>query len=498
MRDTQALKAKKPAFGQALKWAYALNGFRQIASVGITYLLAGLLGPREYGIVAMAVVVIAFAQDVFIDQGLSAAVIQRKDLKSEHLNAAFWLVSSFSVLFACIVTVFSSWWGKINNMPEVAPVLSVLAWTMPLQGLSVVQQALLQREMAFKALAFRGSLSVIAGGVVGVYLALDGWGAWSLVGQRLAEAVVSTCLLWVVAAWRPGFSCSSGHLRDLLSFSSGVMMTKVGLFLANRIDALVIGLFMGPLVAGLYRLAERTVTTLQDFVTRPLSLVSLPEFSKFQDDRDALANRIKRSLEIATLVALPSMALLAALGEPLFAVLGQEWVPAAGALALFCLLGVAKNFTIFSSTALVALGRTHIQAAIIWVLAIVSGVCFVLGNWYFATFEMNTQLVGVSAVRVISFILVYAPVSLWVLVRFAGVPLRWIIQTSSRPALIALAGALTALVIRQWTDRVDLWPAVELLICAAPASLLIAGLTLYMSPELRARFLKRAKAPVPA
>ena len=146
------------SFANAIKWAYMGNvGDRAISGL-ITVLLAGLLGPRDFGIVGIALIYVNFMQ-MFLDQGLAAALIQKKEVQQEHCDAVFWANLLMSCAFVALTVLISGWWARINHAPDLARVLSVLSICIPIEGLSIVQAAIVRREMDFKMLTIRSNIS---------------------------------------------------------------------------------------------------------------------------------------------------------------------------------------------------------------------------------------------------------------------------------------------------------------------------------------------------
>ena len=253
-------------------------------------LLAAILGPEAYGVVTLALVYILL-MELFVEQGVVTAIVQRKTLDDAHLDSAFWLNLAWSVLFAGISVALSGFWARANGTPELEPIIDVLSITIILWALTIVQRAQLEREMQFKKLAVRSNVATLVGGVVGVCAALAGAGVWALVAQQLTFTAVSTLLFFALGRWSPRFRFSLRHARELFGFSVDVFFANIAGFLSRRGDILFMGLFFSPVVVGIYRLGDRLVDTVLELTVRPVSVTSLPHFSRLQDDRDGLAEK---------------------------------------------------------------------------------------------------------------------------------------------------------------------------------------------------------------
>src|ERR1700693_5637783 len=175
------------SFLNAVKWAYTGNWGERAFSALFTFILAAILGPRDFGTVAIAMVYITFLQ-LFLDQGFMAELIQRKNLEPEHLEAVFWMDMVLGLLLVGASILLSGWWAAKNHAPEAAKgVISALSLCIPIQGLAAVQGAILNRNMDFKALSIRSNIAAFVSGVIGIGMAFAGFRVWALVGQQIVR-----------------------------------------------------------------------------------------------------------------------------------------------------------------------------------------------------------------------------------------------------------------------------------------------------------------------
>ena len=190
--------------------------------------------------------------------------------------------------------------------------------------------------------------------------------------QQLGFAATQLVLLWAMSTWRPRFRFSSAHARDLLGFSSGVFLSNLGGFLNRRADALLMGIFFGPVAVGLYRLADRFSDNVLELTMRPVGHVALPFFSRLQNDRPALNDAVASSIRTTLILTVPAMAVMAACSDFLMALMGPEWEPAADVLKLLALVGIGKAIVFFTGPLLFAVARPHLRAVMLWALAALS------------------------------------------------------------------------------------------------------------------------------
>lgn len=431
-------------FHRAVKWAYVMNWGGQGFAALFTFILASLLGPRDFGTVSMAMIYIAFIQ-MLLNQGLYAAIIQRPDLQPEHLDSVFWLGQASSLILVGLSVGLSGWWAGLNHLPQLARVISVLSLTIPIEGLAMVQRAVLQREMDFKSLAIRSAGSVVAGGVMGLAMAFKGCGVWALVGQRVTEDATALALLWTVGRWRPRWRFSLVRMRELFGFSTASFAGKLGTFVNQQSSALLIGLYFGPLVVGLYRLAERMMGLVLDVATSSLQLVSFSEFSRLQDKPSELRRSVLACLRLSSIVTLPAMAGLAAVSGVFMGALGSNWIPAADALKILCVLGMALAFANFTGPLLSALSKPRVVAMVVWGFNVINVIALVGVSMLLAHASAKGQVLGIAATRFATGALLFAPTLLYILMQHSRISLGDLWKTARPSILAALAVAAVLL-----------------------------------------------------
>ena len=414
---------QKKSFANALKWAYMGNiGDRAISAV-ITVILAGILGPREFGLVSIALIYINFMQ-MFLDQGFASALIQKKDLKQEHCDAVFWMNLAVSVTFVVLTIAISGWWARINHAPELAKLLSVLSLGIPIEGLSIVQAAVVRREMDFRSLTIRSNLSALIGGLTGLGMAIAGFGVWSLVAQQLVRDSTALALLWRLGHWRPRFEFSWPHLRELMGFSVHNFLAGFGVFADMQAGALLLGILFGPVAVGLYRLADRLMGSVVSMATTSIQGVSFPEFSRLQDQPEELRKSAISCIRLSAMVTVPALTGMAVVSGALMATLGPKWVPATDVLRILCVQGMIFALSYFTGPLMTALGHPKQVAKLEWARAVV-GVLFLAGiGLLLKHAAINWQVIGIALARALPNVLFVTPVFLYLLMHYAKVSLK--------------------------------------------------------------------------
>ncbi len=239
-----------------------------------TVILARLLAPSDFGLLGMATVVIGFIT-IFKDLGTSAAIIQKRDLSDELLSGIFWVNVGFGTLAMAIVFFGAPLAGLFYKNSDVVPVLQILSVSFFISGLSILQQALLERSLSFNILGKIEIVSVVCGAIAGISLALLGYGVWSLVLQLLTTVSATTLLLWLFSTFRPKLIFHWNEMKDVSSYSMNLTGFSIFNYFARDADYLLIGRYLGAQDLGYYTIAYRILPdTLSDGILLAVLVVT--------------------------------------------------------------------------------------------------------------------------------------------------------------------------------------------------------------------------------
>jgi O-antigen/teichoic acid export membrane protein len=428
--------ARQKSFLKALKWSYAGNWGEKGLAALFTVILAGLLGPRDFGTVSIAVVYIGFLQ-IFLDQGFTTALVQKKDLEPEHLDAVFWMDQMLSLILVGVSILLSGWWAARNHAPEIAEIIPVLSLSIPIQALAAVQFAILSREMDFKSISIRSNVAVLASGIIGIGLAFAGLRVWALVVQQIVRDTVALGLLWKLSSWRPRFEFSSRHLKELTSFSVSNFLAQLALFVEGQTSSILLGVLFGPVAVGLYRLADRVTSGIQTMATSSIQAVSLPEFSRLQDKPEELRNSALTCIRLSSATSLPALAGLAAVSGPLMATIGPKWIPAVDVVRILSVLGMLLILAYFTGPLLQALGRPRQLAALEWARTAAGTLLLVVSGFLVRNRPVSSQIAGIALARFVTGAFLVTPIFLYIFLRLSRISLRDLAATVAPSAISA-------------------------------------------------------------
>jgi PST family polysaccharide transporter len=478
--DTDSRAGDRPPPGKfrtAVLWSYVLTGGGFMVSGVVTFLMAAILRPHDYGVMALAMLWVTFAQ-MLQHHGPSLAIIQRDDVTDRHFDAAFWTnlgaATAFAILFAAVAPV----WAAVNNMPSITMVCWALAPIIVLHALVVVPDAVLRRRMELRALSVRVLIGAVLSGAAGIAAGIAGWGVWALVVQQLSYNVLSVAMLWSTTAWRPRLRRIGPAVRDLRRFSLLSISEFLANFVATRSDAMLLGAFFGPVAVGLYRFTIRIVEMVGDLAAGGLQQVTLPDLARLNADRAAFAERLGKLLHAGALLAFPILGVLAAAAQPLLAFIGPEWVAGTRALQVLCMVGGVAVIGMILAPAVQAAGRPGVAAAIGWTEAACAAGALAAVGWSYADATPAAQVLAI-AFAVVGVRTVFTLLTLFVMVRrILRVRLAPVLRPGL-PALVAgVAGATVGTAVYALVGD-GMAPFLALLVISLPA-LLTSGVVLLL------------------
>lgn len=449
-----------------MAWSLVDTWGEQATTFLLLVVLARLLGPEEFGLVALAGMLVYIAQDV-LRQAVSNTLVQRQRADPQHFTAAFWMVVAVILFTATGFILLADTIAAVFREPLLADLIPWICLVLVLTGLDVVPEAKLMRDLRFQPLALRSILSAALGGAVAILLAAQGYGVWSLIAQQLVSAATGLAVILWSARWLPDLSFSRRHAGDLLALGKYMgAVNIVGLFF-DRMDTLLLGLIMGTREVGLFNAAHRIRRLLLNgtvgSVVRPL----LPALSQMQDDKVRFTNGVAQSLRLAALVGFPMFIGLACVSrEAVAVILGSRWEETTEILCLLSLGAVIQPLGYVNKTAILALGRVRLLLAITIGSSTVFLLGLVVGSFW--------GLTGIAAAYAIS-AWVVEPATALLLRRALGMNLARYLDCLLPIAAATLVMAAAILLAKQAMHGLGLSVAIEL------ATYVVLGAVIYVS-----------------
>ncbi|MVU77312.1 oligosaccharide flippase family protein [Nocardia sp. ET3-3] len=415
-----AVAEEKPSAGDkslssGVRWTSVSMVGREIARTGFTVLLARLIGPEAFGVVAQATVYLGILS-LLLDQGFASALIQRPNLDRYMPGATMTVNIGVGTVLAAITIAIAPAWAAFMHTPDLKWVLIALAPSLIVRSASITPRAMLWREMEFRKNGIADISSALLGGVVGLAVVIAGGTYWALVAQLVTTDVVIAVVLITAAGSWPNLRL--GRLREIAGFSwrafAGAVLVNS---LSRNADNLLIGRFQGAQALAFYALAYRLLLLPVQLCVQSIGSVLFPLFARLADDLPALRAELARATKFVALAAIPGMALVATAAPQLIRlVFGSAWAPAIPIVQVLAMAG-ALQAVYQPSTIPVMLGLGHaklqLRYAILCTTASIGGIIAGL------PFGPLGVAIGYTAATV-----TLVPLEWLVRKRVAGVPLR--------------------------------------------------------------------------
>lgn len=342
------------------------NWIEQAVNFAVFVTLARLLGTKEYGLLAMASVFIVLCESL-VRESLSEYLIAAQEPKPEDLNATFWLLAGLGGFLAVLLAMISGVAARAYGEPQVRWLILALAPSVLIVALNAVPVAILRRELSFRILSLRAIAGVVLGGVVGIGMAVQGYGVWSFVGQWLTLIATNAVMAWTAVSWRPGLSVGRPHFIRAAQFGLQVLGLRAGELAATQTPLLIIGATLGAEATGLYSVAWRLIETLSFLIVTPLRQASQSAFAALLRDGGDAGGLLLDIARLTGAVALPFFAGLAVLALPIIGfVFGPAWAGAAPVLAVMAPLGVYICLARVQIAFCLGAGQAGVVAALAW------------------------------------------------------------------------------------------------------------------------------------
>lgn len=383
-----------------VKWSSVSRFGRLGMQFVTTIVLARLLAPADFGLMGMTLVVIGFV-DIFKDLGTAAAIIQRQDLSEELSSSVYWVNVAFGLCAMIIIYVSSPLVAQFYREPRITAILKALSLTFFISGLGILHLALLERKLAFNAIAKIEITAVASGSIIGIASALSGAGVWSLVFQSLSVVSVTTLLLTKASKWRPKLVFRWSEVRSIGNYSLHLTGFNIFNYFSRNADYLLIGKFLGAQSLGYYTLAYNIMLFPLQNISHIIGRVIFPFYSSIQSDNVSFRNAFLKVAGAIALVSFPMMFGIYAVALPFILTLfGARWEPVVILLKIFALVGLFQSIVTTVGAIYQAKGRTDWMFR--WGVAVgmIAVISFVIG--------LKWGIVGVaSAYAIASTILVY-------------------------------------------------------------------------------------------
>lgn len=356
--NQQAFAGKTAAKG--VRWTLgavlAKQGFQVLCAV----VLARILGPAAYGVIGAATVYIMF-MTLLLDQGLSAALIQRESVSARTAGAAAGLNLLMALVLSGLTVLAAPAVAAFFRFPGVEQVLLLLAIVLPLKALAIVPRSMLARRLLFRGIGAADIAAAALGAAAGITAALLGAGYFSIVYQVLATDLL-TALVLLAASRGPVPNLHLAEVRPLLAFSASVFATDWLAYFSRNTDNILVGRVLGMSALSFYGMAYRIMVIPVQLIGQTVNRVMFPVFSRSAGNREAVAGHLYSTTRLLAMLVIPMMALIACAAHDLvLLVLGDAWLPAAPLMAVLAIGGARETIFYITPPLMKGLGRAGLN-----------------------------------------------------------------------------------------------------------------------------------------
>ena len=331
--STESLKQKTT---KGIFWSTIERFSNQGMSFLFSVILARMLDPSDFGIIAMITIFFAVAQS-FVDSGFSNALVRKTDRREEDLSTCFYFNIGVGIMAYIVLFLIAPLVASFYNQPILSPIIRITGLGVVLNSLCVVQQALFTIKIDFKSQAKVTLSATIISGIVGVVLAYQGYGVWALVWQGVVMTSARMALLWLMSKWRPTTGFSKSSFNYLFGYGSKLLASGLLDTIYNNIYPIVIGKFYTPAQLGNYSRALSFAQLPSSNITSILQRVTFPVLSTIQDDIPRLQANYRRLLKLSAFIIFPLMMGLAAVAFPMIRlILTPKWEGCSLYLQIIC------------------------------------------------------------------------------------------------------------------------------------------------------------------
>ena len=403
----------------ALSWSLSAKVFSQVLSIVFGIVLARLLMPEDFGLIAMVVVVVGFA-GLLSDVGLGAALIQRQGITEDHYSSIFWVNNALGLILVICLILLSPAIADFYGRPEIETIVIVLSFNFLFAALTMVPRARLNKSLAFRELSIIDVLSMLAGAGTAITLAVLDFGYWSLVVQQLVNRSMSTVLIWAISRWKPKLICDFVLVRELFGFSINVFFTQVLQFIAGNISNVLIGKYLSAHAVGLFDKAQSMMLFPLHNVSHVVGSVMFPSLSKIQGDLFRVRETYLRLISSIALITFPMMVGMFVVSEYfVIGVLGPHWHEVVPLFKILCVVGIFTSIVTVTGSVYLSQGRADLQLKVnliiqpLRIIAIVAGlpwgvlgvvIGFAIGHVVAGviTLSVATRLIELDLIKIFS------------------------------------------------------------------------------------------------
>lgn len=413
----------------------AAQGAKMVVQFLAVVILARLLTPQEYGLIAMVMVIIGVA-DIFRDFGLSSAAVRSPDLTRDQQVNLFWVNTCLGMVLSLLLAGCAGLVASFYGQPDLKPISIALAVNFLINGMATQYRADLMRRMEFNKLAVADIVSPAIGLVAAIALALAGAGFWALVGQQLVTAALLLVLYVAFARWLPGLYRRHVPIRQFMRYGINLATSNLISYLGKNIDTFMLGIRSTPEILGVYNRTYQLIQRPVGQINAPITQVAVPVLSKVQDDEPRFHSMVAKGQLALGYTLVAALGLIAGMAAPVtLVVLGDQWEQAIPIMRFLAVAAAVPTLSYPCLWVYITKDLVHHLLPFTIVSTVIKVVLVVIGSGF--------GVLGVAGAMALSPI-IDQPLTYWWLSRRASIPVRRLvlgaIRISAFSAVLGVVG----------------------------------------------------------
>lgn len=369
-------------------WSFAERISAQLVSLIVSIILARILAPEDYGILAIVNVFVAIG-DALVAGGFGIALVQKKNSDDTDFNSICWVsvfvsVLLYAVLFICAPLISDFY---VNN--DLTLIARVLGIRLVFSAVNSIQQAYIQKKLLFMKSCIIGTFGAIVSGIIGIVLALTGAGVWALIAQNMMSVIISTAMLYFFIEWKPRLQCSMSSIKEMWGYGSRVFLATTVDTLKDNIRTLVVGKVFSSADLAYYNQGKRFPQLLVNDIVNSVGKVLLPVFSEQQDDLNKNTDFMRLSIRVSSFILLPLIFGMVGIADNFILLfLTEKWMPCVPYLRILSLVYVTRSVNTILKNALLAIGKSEVNLFHEVVTSVLTVALIILAAFYFRSIPL--------------------------------------------------------------------------------------------------------------
>lgn len=350
--------------GRSGLWSVSNQLTGQALSLAVFLVTARFVSKEDFGIMATAMIVVEFFRQ-FLIESIATTIYSRKEATDEDYNAAFYIIVVCGAASALLVFSLAYPLADLFNHREIASSLQWIAALLLTMGLSKIHEIWLVKHLQFKTLVFRSMCSIVLGGGIGVWMAMNGYGLASLIVQQIVTAVASLIWLWSASPWRPSRSVKWENVKSILSYWKYLALNSITAQVSMQSDTAFSSYYLGPAATGVYNAAKRMLAAMSMVISGGINNVALPALASLAKDRETLRKSFLTCVMSTTFITAPLYIGLGVMSADVIAVLmGDKWADVAPVLSILVISAFLNTLSPYGANVMLIEGKAHWQPII--------------------------------------------------------------------------------------------------------------------------------------